>query len=195
MRLQAAVARRNAAAADRSFMLVALRSTDWVCPLGMYMPKIAVMAPTDFYGCAYTCPAGTYGGTTDLADQSCSGSCTPGHTCPAGTGVPAPCPNGTFLPPSVAGTASESCIPCFPGTFNNQTALAASGCAVCAAGSYSIGLGGTECTPCPVGGCAPAPNPDRSNRPARTCARAIGPPVSTRHLHAQFNAARPAQVL
>ena len=45
---------------------------------------------------ASECPAGRYGSETGLADPSCSGLCTQGYFCEAGSDKPTPCPEGTY---------------------------------------------------------------------------------------------------
>ena len=92
-------------------------SMRFTCALGTYMtqPPLEVEDGVEFTGCMHSCPAGTYGNATDLADADCSGACFSGHYCPAGTGTPIACPVGTYLP--VTGGGSETaCLPCIPGT-------------------------------------------------------------------------------
>ena len=133
------------------------------CQLGYYMtPTPFDMTPAAFTGCRYPCPAGTYGATDNLTEQSCSGPCPPGHFCPMATVVPIPCPSGThlepYLEPSSSGAASlANCIPCTPGTYNPDVALSADSCATCPPGKLSESLRATECDACPPGGfCAAA---------------------------------------
>ena len=52
----------------------------------------------------------------------------------------------------VIGYGRSSCLPCTPGTYNNDTALVGDGCTACPQGKLSEGLRETECSACPVGG-------------------------------------------
>merc|ERR1712196_288076 len=60
-------------------------------------------------GIVYTCPAGRYGSTTKLLDNSCSGLCQKGHFCPAGSKsmTEKPCPIGRYG--DEKGLKNESC--------------------------------------------------------------------------------------
>ncbi|XP_047578782.1 neurogenic locus notch homolog protein 4-like isoform X2 [Lutra lutra] len=52
------------------------------------------------------------------------GPCPPGHFCPVGTGVPLPCPVGTFSDQMLLSMASE-CLSCPPGHFCGASGLTA----------------------------------------------------------------------
>ena len=77
-----------------------LGNVAFVCQLGYYMPPgdyAAGPGPADFEGCAYPCPAGFYGNTTDLTDPTCSGQCPIGYTCAnEATVEPEICPAGHY---------------------------------------------------------------------------------------------------
>lgn len=84
------------------------------CALGTYnSPTPFTLGPTNFTGCQFDCPSGTYGNAPNLTSAACSGDCPPGHYCPTATVHPIPCPNGTYLEePPVLGTSRASCVPC-----------------------------------------------------------------------------------
>eukprot|EP00966_Prymnesium_polylepis_P022269 512478-Prymnesium_polylepis.1 len=109
-----------------------------------------------FTGCPYFCAAGYYGNTATETAFQCSGRCL-GAYCEEGTAVPNPCPLGTYLPDDVSGLTEQSCIPCAPGTFSNQTGyVSSSGCIICPPGSLSEDLRATQCDSCPPGGYCPS---------------------------------------
>jgi hypothetical protein len=64
------------------------------------------------------CAAGRYGGTTGLATSSCSGQCSAGYACPAGStsATASRCPPGQY---SLA--SAEICTACPAGTFGEFT--------------------------------------------------------------------------
>jgi len=95
------------------------------------------------------CPDGYFGNTSGLANSSCSGQCTKGHFCEAGTADPEPCPVGTRMP-ALGAASSKSCIPCAPG--QHQPLAGEEECLPCAAGSFSPDVGLAACDPCPRGG-------------------------------------------
>eukprot|EP00501_MAST-03F_sp_TOSAG23-6_P001115 GSMAST32.ASY1.ANO1.1158.1 assembled CDS len=59
------------------------------------------------------CPEGTYGISTELKDDLCSGVCEAGTYCPAGTISPLPCPKGYYCPDGHAK------YPCPPGRYGS----------------------------------------------------------------------------
>jgi hypothetical protein len=88
------------------------------CPAGTYSTGGASSA-----ACT-VCPAGTYGSSTAAASASCTGPCTAGYYCPAGSssqygGSPSDatnlyiCPKGAYCP-----TGSSTPILCPAGTYN-----------------------------------------------------------------------------
>ncbi len=115
---------------------------------------------------ASLCFGGTYSPTGRPLNGSCSGVCSAGYACPAGStnGTVQVCLAGTY---SVGGSAS--CTPCPGGRFGNATLLTASTCSgactagyacptgstngtaqVCPAGTYSL-AGSASCVTCPTG--------------------------------------------
>ena len=96
------------------------------------------------------CDAGTYGASPALNTSSCTGPCSAGSYCPAGSSVPAPaaCPAGFACP---SGSANGTAFPCPSGTYSVGGAAT---CTPCAAGQYGTGTGLTlpVCSgPCDVG--------------------------------------------
>ena len=121
------------------------------CPLGLWAPSPLTLAPMNFTGCPYTCPAGYFGNTTIQTDFRCSGKCDGGgEFCPDASPRPLLCPAGTYLPVGVAGLVKASCIPCAPGAYNPDEGGAR--CSVCQAGTLSENASSTVCSDCPSGG-------------------------------------------
>jgi hypothetical protein len=91
------------------------------CPTGTYSTVGATSA-----ACT-ACPAGTYGNSTGLTNATCSGQCTAGYYCLAGSssqyGGTATVTSGTYLCPAgsycPAGTSSNIGTRCPPGTYNS----------------------------------------------------------------------------
>ena len=85
----------------------------WVngtCPIGKYCP-IASTIPT-------ACPAGRYGGTTELKDATCSGPCAKGFYCPSSSIYvnQTACPKGRYG--NVTGLQTKACNPdCHEGKY------------------------------------------------------------------------------
>ncbi len=96
------------------------------------------------------CPAGQYGDAPGLATPLCSGTCTAGFECPAGsvTNAVAPCARGHYCP----GGASQ---PCPPGRFNsNESSTTVDACLRCPSGTFNpltAATNGSACVPCGVG--------------------------------------------
>ena len=132
------------------------------CPAGSYCPLNAsapVVCPAGTYSEANApecslCPCGSYGLTTNLKSSTCTGKCTGGYACPAGSIVgnaeSMMCPVGTFAAPG-----SGFCNWCPPGQYGTGSALVDSRCSgacVATAGRYCP-LGNTKLNgiPCPPG--------------------------------------------
>ncbi len=77
------------------------------------------------------CRGGSYGDTPGMGSPNCSGLCSPGYACPAGSTSPTavPCSPGYVCP---SGSSSSTGSPCPPG-------------------SYAASPGATTCDPCPAG--------------------------------------------
>ena len=121
------------------------------CSVGQYSTVVA-----NAVGCG-VCPAGRYGSTTGLSTQSCSGNCSAGYFCPAGStnSTDSMCPAGTY---SFAG--ASACTPCPVGRYGLNSGLALATCSGnCSAGYYgnATGLTTSICSgPCPAGFACPA---------------------------------------
>ena len=128
------------------------------CPIGGYMLQgpVSYSGATEFSGCQFACPAGTFGNTSSVTDATCSGPCPDGHYCPEGTIDPIPCPAGTHGLQGAQGTSEESCLPCTPGTFNGIPGFVGETCTPCLAGSYSASLESLTCAACSTGSYASA---------------------------------------
>jgi hypothetical protein len=126
------------------------------CPTGTYSTVGATSA-----ACT-ACPAGTYGNATGLTNAACSGQCTAGYYCLAGsssqyggtdtiTSGTYVCPAGSYCP---AGTSSNIGTRCPPGTYNNLVGKASiTDCKLGDKGRYyGIGEVGQYSVPyCPEG--------------------------------------------
>jgi hypothetical protein len=116
------------------------------CPAGSFSTTGA--------GACTPCPAGQYGSTTALSTAACSGQCSAGYACPAGSLTPAPlgsaCQLGKY---SLSGAAV--CTNCSIGLYGSSTGLTTASCSgPCAAGTYgaTTGLTSSGCTgPCSPG--------------------------------------------
>ncbi|KDO27716.1 hypothetical protein SPRG_22196, partial [Saprolegnia parasitica CBS 223.65] len=135
-------------------------------------------------------------------------SCPSGSYCPVGTYQPVPCPVGTYLP-TRGGRQLSDCQLCTPGQYFDTTgAVAPSGpcdpgyfcqhnnavarpttnfCpsgssapTLCAAGTYSISTGASQCTPCPAGYYCPSGTSDYSGL---ACPQGFYCPQGTRTMH------------
>ena len=90
------------------------------------------------------CLAGRYGDAPMLSVATCSGNCSAGYYCPAGSDSPTEmeCPAGQF---SVAG--ASSCSSCTAGRYGNASAATSSLCSgLCAAGYFGASPGLTVAT-------------------------------------------------
>lgn len=57
----------------------------------------------------FPCPAGTYGNTKSLTNDTCSGLCPIGYYCPIRTIQPIPCPSGTYTDIEGASECKDKC--------------------------------------------------------------------------------------
>ena len=91
------------------------------------------------------CPGGRYGSSTGATSDLCTGACTAGYACPAGSTSPTAsvCPAGYY---SLAGAAE--CVACPAGHYSTAGAGA---CSACPGGTY--GTGGSTSPAC-SGDCA-----------------------------------------
>lgn len=122
----------------------------------------------------YPCPSGFYGEAPGLVAANCTGPCSLGYECPAGSTSPTtglcplgyycaggpkrPCPPGRYS--SVTGTVSlDACVPCGAGTFSATVAATGPGtCTACAAHEGST-PGAIVCWPGLVSAVASNPPP------------------------------------
>jgi hypothetical protein len=98
------------------------------CEVGTYQSMTSHSSPDCF-----SCPAGTWGGTTGLTTSACSGTLT--------------CPSGKYaLTRAISNDInnSNSCGTCRGGHYSSAGSLI---CDLCAAGTYSL-PGSTSCTAC-----------------------------------------------
>jgi hypothetical protein len=91
------------------------------------------------------CPAGRYGSAPGLVSPLCSGSCTDGFQCAAGSSgpAPAPCDAGYMC------TGGQR-VACPPGTYSGPQAMQ---CTLCDPGRFNANPGAgsvAACTPCPL---------------------------------------------
>jgi hypothetical protein len=113
------------------------------CPAGQYS--------TEGASTCLPCPAGRYGGAPAMPNSSCTGGCSPGFTCPAGStnGTASACPAGQY---STEG--ASTCLLCPAGRFGGAPAMPNSSCTGgCDAGRYGAlpGLVSSGCS----GQCSP----------------------------------------
>ena len=123
--------------------VVAYVPINWTCNLGQWASQSGIVQMLDFDGCPNACAPGFVGNITSSTIATCGGACPVGHTCPAGTIVPQPCPRGTHMPTTGAGD-NTSCIPCAPGQFAPFEGTTR--CTACPRGFYSPKVGAHRCT-------------------------------------------------
>ncbi len=98
------------------------------------------------------CPGGRYGAAPGMANASCSGPCSPGHACAAGStnATATVCPAGQY-----SAVAAAACTPCSPGLYGASPGQSSPQCSgACAAGRYGATTGATSPTcdgPCAAG--------------------------------------------
>ena len=104
-------------------------SAGYACPAGSTSP-IAQLCPAGTFsgvGAAVCspCPGGSYGATQAMAAPTCTGPCTAGYACPAGSVSPTAllCAPGQY---SFAGAAV--CSPCPAGQFGSSVGLTVDTC-------------------------------------------------------------------
>ena len=110
----------------------------YACAAGSISPtaSICVVGTYSLAGAAVcsNCPAGTFGSTQGLTSAVCSGGCTAGYACPAGStsATSVQCPLGWY---SLAGAGV--CTACPPGTYGATAGLTTAACSgICAAGRF-----------------------------------------------------------
>nr|KAF6427833.1 hypothetical protein HJG63_008321 [Rousettus aegyptiacus] len=148
------------------------------CPAGMFCSSEGLSQPSGLCHPAHYCTGGAVSATplkhkVEAPGLSGNDICPPGFFCPWGTGVPVPCPPGSYS--SAPGLSSEDqCQPCPPGHYCSRPGLShALEAGLCDAGficlggstvpSPSDGTHGYRCPPgfrCPPGAhselpCAP----------------------------------------
>ena len=111
-------------------------------------------------GVQLECPFGTFGAGWGLVTPPCSGRCSAGYLCPAGSvsSTQQPCPYGFYC-------AESELWPCPPGTFNDVFgAFSIDNCTSCAPGTANPTPNATLPT-----ACAPCPAREGSEAGAATC--------------------------
>ena len=116
-------------------------------------PALALKGGTLYRDYPSACPAGQYGNSEEMVEQSsslCAGLCPAGTVCgETATVTPSVCELGGYCP-----KGSSAARPCPSGRFGNATALEAPegvrGCHACPAGA-SCGVGATMPIPCAPG--------------------------------------------
>jgi hypothetical protein len=128
-----------------------------LCPIGSYCDTVQLVTPK-------LCAAGTYGSTSGLQSNSCSGPCAAGYTCPEGStnnsvsrcpegyycaigsGTPKICERGGYCP-----VMSGAPTLCPARSYNNSTGgKSVMDCAVCPAGK-TCDVGTSTPLDCPIG--------------------------------------------
>jgi hypothetical protein len=142
----------------------------YACPAGSTNATAAICTTGRYSLASATtctpCPGGTFGEAFGLFSPACSGNCSVGYACPAGStnGTAAICLAGQY---SLVGAAA--CVPCPGGRFGNAVGLSSSACsgncsagyacpvgstngtvAICSAGRYSAGAA-AACVACSAG--------------------------------------------
>lgn len=132
------------------------------CDLASTSPQASICSPGKYslLGTCEACPAGKYGDAGGLNSTDCSGDCLPGRWgAPAATtpSCSGPCTAGYACPAGSTSAAPGDSFKCSPGQYN---AGGASVCSNCPAGLYgaTAGLGSSACTAqcdpgfyCPLG--------------------------------------------
>jgi hypothetical protein len=123
------------------------------CPTGLFSISGLTFACT-------VCAAGRFGATTAMNTSACSGNCTAGYGCPAGStnATVSVCPAGQF---SVFG--ASTCSMCAAGRFGATDVMNTSACSGACSAGYACPAGSTNATvsTCPAG--------QFSNSGASTC--------------------------
>ena len=91
------------------------------------------------------CPGGTYGSTKGLASEACSGNCTAGYYCPAGStsATQNSCTVGNFCPEKSASPAA-----CGGDLTSNANAKAKTECYLTCSAGYYLAKSTTSCATC-----------------------------------------------
>ena len=95
-------------------------------------------------GVAYDCPGGTYGSTTGLSTNACSGKCTAGYYCPAGSTSATQNACATNATSAAGSDAISDCV-CKAG-YSGDASTSSGTCTACACGYYKGSTGNTSCT-------------------------------------------------
>ena len=92
------------------------------CTIGSYCGSYNLTTPEGPCDAGYYCLEGSDTATPDTGYTGTAGPCPEGHYCPANTGVPLPCPRGTFSNQTHL-TISSECTDCNYGTYCAEEGL------------------------------------------------------------------------
>ncbi|KAM4652057.1 LOW QUALITY PROTEIN: uncharacterized protein O3C94_014393 [Discoglossus pictus] len=117
------------------------------CPPGMFCSTWGSSAPSGPCQGGYFCTSGSLvHNPTGNLNETFGGPCPIGHFCPPSSGIPVPCPIGTYSD-RLSLSAELECIPCPPGYYCNSAGQSAP-TGLCLAGYYcAIGVS----SPAPIG--------------------------------------------
>ncbi|KAF7241191.1 Sushi, von Willebrand factor type A, EGF and pentraxin domain-containing protein 1, partial [Varanus komodoensis] len=123
------------------------------CPPGFFCSSPGRVSPTGPCAPGFFCRGGTR--TARPVDRVTGDVCPDGHSCPAGSAVPSPCPDGEYS----AITGQEECFPC-PAALYCKNGVRY----LCPPGFYCPPKTGVSLRPCPPGTYNPSPGIDRVER-------------------------------
>ena len=129
------------------------------CPAGTYSPIVRLQSAAECTDCppgsfcagglstvSGSCFEGYFCSGKDSTDKPATKTCTTGHYCPTGSGIPVPCDAGTFNPNTLS-TSSAACGSCTAGSYCGKNGLSAPE-AQCDEGYY---CSGGDTSPRPTG--------------------------------------------
>jgi hypothetical protein len=146
----------------------------YACPSGSTSPMAITCQPGQYSLAGASqctpCPAGVFGATAALSSAACSGNCTAGYACGAGSvssmalgctpgkyslsgaGVCSMCPQGVYGDADLL-TSPACTAPCPAGTYGGSAGLTSAACSGnCTAGyACPAGSSNSTATPCPSG--------------------------------------------
>ncbi|XP_075462630.1 uncharacterized protein LOC142498006 [Ascaphus truei] len=106
-----------------------------LCPPGMFCRDWGASAPNGLCQAGFFCTAGSLvDNPIENVNDGFGGACPVGYFCPPGTGIPVPCPVGTYSD-RLSLSMELQCTPCPPGYYCNSVSLR-SPSGLCLAGYY-----------------------------------------------------------